>query len=181
MEGLPGRLPFPEPGTLLGGLLRSSTAELIHFYARCMKKIVVQAKLRKGDPPMVHRANMLNLPSLPVAPKVPQNGKVDCEEYPFEERKQRMEHMYVSATPEILQLYNWLYTNWDTTFQSFPFFDVGTDPKLPMKETQLPCQLYEFQSAQMQCFEYVKKKLKVEESKHVQKLNVLLFFSYFGV
>lgn len=45
MDGLPVEIPFPEPGTRLGNLLRTLTAELIYFYSRTMKKIVLYSKL----------------------------------------------------------------------------------------------------------------------------------------
>ena len=41
LDGLPGTCPFPEPGTSLGALLRSSTTELIQWYSKIMKKIYI--------------------------------------------------------------------------------------------------------------------------------------------
>lgn len=158
IDGLPPSCPFPEQGTMLGNLLKSSTNELIHWYSATMKKIVVYCKMRGvyRDEAMAVRYSALNLPPLPLIPSVPKIGKVPCPDYPYLERFNRLGHLHMSSQSELLSLHKWLYEKWDTSFQRFNFMDCE------LKTLVRPCQLDQFKTVQLDRSELSAKFLKVD-------------------
>ena len=158
IDGLPNSCPFPDQGTLTGNVLRNSTIELIHWYSTTMKKLVVLSKLKGTfrDENLVNRYTLLNLPSLPPPPPVPKYGKVDCPNYPYDERKIRLDHLHLSSQKEVIALYKWLYQKWDTSFQHFSFIDIQ------LKNLPFPCSLNDFKRFQIERSEVVAKQLQTD-------------------
>lgn len=158
VDGLPIDIPLPEPGTPLGALLKSSLAEMIQWYSRSMKKIVVFTQLvgTKRNEAMISRYNQLDLPQVPKKSPVPRIGKVECPEYQFDDRRNRLEHMYISSQCEILELYKWLYSRWSTHFQHFTFVDTE------IKGSTLPYPLDVFKKSQLDMYEVIQKQIRVE-------------------
>jgi dynein heavy chain, axonemal len=158
IDGLPATCPFPDQGTNLGNLFKSSTNELIHWYSTTMKKIVVVCKMQgvQRDESMVVRYTVLNLPPLPKAAPVPLIGKVPCPLYPFLDRKMRLGHLHLSAQYEVLTLHKWLYDKWDSSFRNFKFVDCD------LSTLTLPCNLEEFKGVQHDRSELAAKFLRVD-------------------
>jgi dynein heavy chain, axonemal len=149
IDGLPLSIPFPEPDSRIGKLLRRLTADTIKFYTRTMKRTVLYTKLegRYKNDEMVLKCKQLRLPGPPPKPAVPQNGKVFCPDYPFHERLQRVEHLHYSSLKEVLNVYRWLHNKWIQSFQYYCFFEDK------MAELSLPCTLKEFKDAQTEKLE----------------------------
>jgi dynein heavy chain len=144
VDGLPANVPFPEPDTRLGRLLRSLTADIIHFYARNMKKAVLLAQLGGvyANADTIIRYQQLRLPPVPPKPPVPQCGKVGIPDYPFEERISKIENLHYSSNREVLSVYRWLHNKWTQVFQHYNFFDAK------LKDYALPCVLKTFKDYQ---------------------------------
>ena len=144
ISGLAVGVPFPEQGTELGTVLRNVTADIIHFYNRIMKKNFVIAKIQGpyADDAIKEKYEKLRLPPPPAKKKAPQNGKIPCPEYPFEEKRNKIEHTHVSCQKEVMVIYRWLYSKFLNKFQYYCFFD-------PMVSTHnLPCTLTYFNQSQ---------------------------------
>jgi dynein heavy chain len=144
VDGLPLSVPFPEPDTRIGRLLRRLTADIIRFYSRTMKRTVLHAKLSGPykNELMILKCQQLRLPGLPAKPPVPRNGKVSCPEYSFKERVSRIEHLHYSSIKEVLNVYRWLHNKWIQTFQYYNFYDDK------LTNLNLPCTLKEFKDIQ---------------------------------
>ena len=155
VSGIPSDCPLPEPNTFLGNLLKQYTGEMIHWYSRTMKKIVVHCKLRgvSRDENMCVRYQLLNLPDLPPVPHVPYCGKLACPEYPFEDRMNRMSHMHISCTKEVISLHKWIYDMSNKKFSKIK--QVEMSPKLAF-----PCQLEDFKNIQVEKSESGGRQLK---------------------
>ncbi|RYG70357.1 hypothetical protein EON64_00405, partial [archaeon] len=149
IDGLSASVPFPDPATRIGKVLRQLTADIIHFYSRTMKRTVLNAKL--AGPYKQHktidRYEELRLPASQPKPPVPRNGKVYCPEYPYEERIARIENLHYSSSREVLAVHRWLHNKWVTIFQHFNFFDgkIGN--------LTLPCTLKDFKDLQTEKLE----------------------------
>ena len=149
VDGLPLSVPFPEPDSRIGRLLRRLTADIIKFYSRTMKRTVLHAKLSgpyKNDT-MIVKCKQLRLPGLPSKAPVPKNGKVYCPDYPFKERVSRIEHLHYSSIKEVLNVYRWLHNKWIQTFQYYNFYDDK------LSTLSLPCTLKEFKDMQTEKLE----------------------------
>ena len=118
---------------------------------------------------MIRRYQALNLPSIPPPPPVPKIGKVDCPDYPYSERRVRMDHLHISSQREVMVLFKWINEKWDTQFQYFKFLDVE------LKNVKFPFTLDEFKQLQLEKAEHVAKQLK---SNFSQGLNINLFKIY---
>jgi dynein heavy chain len=150
VDGLPGTVPFPDPGTPLGDLLRALTGDLIVFYNRTMKRAVLRAKLEGvyKDEEFIGRYQQLRLPPPAPKPPVPFSGKVSCAAYAFDERFQRIENLHYSSTREVLAVYRWLHDKWEKKFRHYVFMEcqLVTSPRLPLK-------LDDFRAIQAEKFE----------------------------
>lgn len=149
VDGLPSFVPFPDPTTRIGKVLRHLTADIIHFYTRTMKRTVLKSKLvgpyKKEE--MIARCQELRLPPPPPPAPVPLKGKVYCPDYPYYERIQRIENLHYSSTREVLAVHRWLHNKWVQTFQNYNFFDKT------MASLQLPCTLKDFRDRQTEKLE----------------------------
>eukprot|EP00599_Poterioochromonas_sp_BG-1_P008225 CAMPEP_0173135378 /NCGR_PEP_ID=MMETSP1105-20130129/1860_1 /TAXON_ID=2985 /ORGANISM="Ochromonas sp., Strain BG-1" /LENGTH=4194 /DNA_ID=CAMNT_0014047373 /DNA_START=78 /DNA_END=12662 /DNA_ORIENTATION=- len=149
IDGLPINIPFPDPDTRVGKVLRNLTGDIIHFYTRTMKRTVLYAKLsgpfQKID--AIARCKQLRLPGPPVKPAVPRYGKVHCPDYPFYERVQRIENLHYSSIREVLNVYRWLHNKWIQTFQFYNFYDDK------LANLTLPCPLKQFKDLQTEKLE----------------------------
>ena len=144
VDGLPSSVPFPEQGTVLGGVLRSLTGDLIIWYTRTMKRTVLLAKMEGyfRDDKIVTRYEQLNLPPIPKRVCAPQNGKIPCPEYPFGERALRIENYHYSSQKEVLSVFKWLHDRWTQKFQHYSFVDDCSSI------VELPCSIKVFRQIQ---------------------------------
>jgi len=156
MDGLPNYIPFPEPGTPLGSLLRRLTGDIIMWYARTMKKAVLFAHITNPihrDDNLILRYIQLKLPPVPPKPPVPKSGKLEVPNYLFNDRWQRIENLYYSSQREVLAVYRWLHDKWTEKFQYFRFMNTDTSGA----GLTFPCTLQDFKRAQTEKCDHTQK------------------------
>ena len=146
VEGLSQNVPFPEPGTPIGNLLRSLTGETILWYTRTMKKTALQAKLQGvySDPELRFRYNQLRLPEPEPKPPVPYSGKLACPDYSFIERLDMVASGHHSQHKEVMAMYKWLHDKWMAKWKKYRFMDTV------MEELSRPSTLEDFKKAQLE-------------------------------
>ncbi len=144
IEGLSASVPFPEPGTPIGNLLRSLTGETILWYTRTMKKAALQAKLSGvyEDDQLKFRYEQLRLPLPEPKPPVPYIAKLPCPEYPYYDRSDRIGTLHYSVQKEVLAMYRWLHDQWIQKWQTMKFMDQK------LVGLQRPCKIDDFCKAQ---------------------------------
>jgi dynein heavy chain, axonemal len=145
IDGLPVWMPFLDPSTNLGLLLRSLTADLIQWYTRTVKKCVLYTKVVNPvykDERIILRFKQLKLPNFPEKVPAPRMGKVSCPDYPYDERSTRLQTLHFSSVTQVLRVIKWLYDRWFHKFQHYRFMDIE------LTELVLPCKLEAFRKLQ---------------------------------
>ena len=137
-DGLPGSVPYPEPGTGAGKLLHALTVDVIQMYNRAMKRAIAFHKL-EHDADARARCEALRLP-LPVRAAAPYYGKIGIPAHPYLDRRAQVAVAHYSAPREVLTTFVWLYSNWESTFAPQRFVETA----LPSSRLALPCELAPF-------------------------------------
>ena len=125
LKGIHGRvndgllMPFPQPGTESGALLRNLTADVIQAYARAMKTTIIRRKYT-NEPEFKRDFIRLKLPQHTVAPRKPppEIGGVQIPPHAYDEHRAHIQANHLSSHKAVLDSFVWLATQWEKVLHS---------------------------------------------------------------